>query len=159
MERIPGIKHILHIDDDEEDFLMLQEPVKEVSTGAVVSYLSDCPSVLNTPRPDTPDLVFLDINMHGSDGFYWLEKIRAKGLTSLPVIMYSTANTDHYISKAYATGANLFFIKPQTFTELVASLHQIFLLDWQTPSAVAAAHFRDGKYHPFRLRCTKDHPA
>lgn len=151
MEQRPGIRHILHIDDDEEDFLMLQEAVKEVLSEAVVSYLGDCPTVLDIPYPHPPDLVFLDINMHGSDGFYWLGKIRAKGLTSLPVIMYSTANTDYYISKAYATGANLFLVKPQTFTGLVASLQHILHLDWQSPAAVAAAHYRDGKYHPFRL--------
>lgn len=157
MQHQPGIRHILHIDDDEEDFLMLHEAVKEVLSEAVITYLSDCPSVLEVPRPLAPDMVFLDINMHGSDGFYWLEKIRAKGFTSLPVIMYSTANTDHYISRAYTLGANLFLVKPHTFTELVASLQQILQMDWQAPTAIAEAHFRNGKYHPFRLNGLPNH--
>jgi DNA-binding response OmpR family regulator len=146
-----AIRRIVHIDDDEDDFLMLQEAIKALLHDAEVLYLSDCPSRLNMIVDPQPDLVFLDINMHGNDGFYWLEKIRAKGLTTLPVIMYSTANTYNYISKAYTAGANLFFIKPQTFTELVESLRHLFQMDWTTPSLITEAHYRDGKYHPFRL--------
>lgn len=145
------IKHILHIDDDAEDFLMLQEAVREVSSAAMVFHLEDCPSRLHNPVIPHPDLVFLDINMHGSDGFHWLERIRAKGLTDLPIIMYSTASTDHYIAKAYTLGANLFFVKPHTFNELVDSVRHLLSLDWKDPRTITEAHFREGKYHPFRL--------
>lgn len=145
------IRHILHIDDDEEDFLMLQEAIKTVHNGIEVSYLGDCPSRLHNPQYPHPDLVFLDINMHGSDGFHWLERIRARGLTDLPIIMYSTASTDHYIHKAYTLGANLFFIKPHTFNELVDSVRHLLSLDWKSPRDITEAHFREGKYHPFRL--------
>lgn len=145
------IKNIIHIDDDEEDFLMLQEAIREVHREAEVFFLSECPSRLKGPAYPHPDMIFLDINMHGNDGFYWLEKIRAKGYTDLPVIMYSTASTEHYINKAYQTGADLFFIKPHTFQELVASLRDILSLDWKAPRAIADAHFHEGKYRPFRL--------
>lgn len=150
MQHQPGIRHILHIDDDEEDFLMLQEAVKEVLSEAVITYLSDCPSVLEVPRPLAPDMVFLDINMHGSDGFHWLERIRAQGHTDLPIIMYSTASTEHYITKAYTLGADLFLVKPHTFNELVDSVRHILSLDWKNPRKITDAHFREGKYHPFR---------
>ena len=146
-----AIRHIVHIDDDEEDYLMLVEAVKVVNSELMVTYLPDCPSLLNLSEYPTADLVFLDINMHGNDGFYWMEKIRAKGLTALPVIMYSTANSDHYISKAYHTGAHLFFTKPQTFTELVDSLRHILQMDWNEPHRIRDAHFVDGMYKPFRL--------
>lgn len=149
----PGtqIKHILHIDDDEEDFLMLQEAIKAVHNGVEVYYLSDCPSRLDNPQYPHPDLIFLDINMHGNDGFHWLERIRARGYTDLPIIMYSTASTEHYITKAYTLGANLFFIKPHTFNELVDSIRRILSFDWKSPHQIASAHFREGKYHPFQL--------
>lgn len=144
------IKRILHIDDDEEDFLMLQEAIREVASAAEVFHLEDCPSRLDSLDIPHPDLVFLDINMHGSDGFHWLERIRARGLTNLPIIMYSTASTEHYITKAYTLGANLFFIKPHTFNELVDSVRHLLSLDWKDPYAITNAHFREGKYHPFR---------
>lgn len=145
------IKRILHIDDDEEDFLMLQEAIREVASAAEVFHLEDCPSRLSNRHIPHPDLVFLDINMHGSDGFHWLERIRANGFTDLPIIMYSTASTEHYITKAYTLGANLFFIKPHTFNELVDSVRHLLSLDWKDPHAITNAHFREGKYHPFRL--------
>lgn len=144
------IKRILHIDDDEEDFLMLQEAIKVVHHDLEVFYLGDCPTRLNTQVP-LPDLVFLDINMHGNDGFHWLQRIRAQGHTDLPIIMYSTASTEHYITKAYTLGAHLFFIKPHTFSELVDSVRRILTLDWRSPQAITNAHFREGKYHPFQL--------
>jgi DNA-binding response OmpR family regulator len=145
------IKRILHIDDDEEDFLMLQEAIKAVHTEVEVYYLGECPSRFGNPDIPHPDLVFLDINMHGSDGFHWLERIRAKGFTDLPIIMYSTASTAHYITKAYTLGANLFFIKPHTFNELVDSVRHILTLDWKSPGVITNAHFREGKYHPFQM--------
>lgn len=144
------IKNILHIDDDEEDFLMLQEAIREVHSAAEVFYLADCPSRLASPQYPHPDLVFLDINMHGNDGFHWLQRIRDKGFTNLPVIMYSTASTEHYITRAYTLGADLFFVKPHTYNELVESVRHILSLDWTAPKAIADAHFREGKYHPFR---------
>ena len=145
------IKRILHIDDDEEDFLMLQEAIKAVHKDVEVYYLGECPSRFDNPDIPHPDLIFLDINMHGSDGFHWLERIRAKGFTSLPIIMYSTASTAHYITKAYTLGANLFFIKPHTFNELVDSVRHILTMDWKSPSAITNAHFREGRYHPFQM--------
>jgi DNA-binding response OmpR family regulator len=145
------IQRILHIDDDEEDFLMLQDAIKAVHSGVEVLYLSDCPSRLNIPPLPHPDLVFLDINMHGNDGFHWLERIRASGLTDLPIIMYSTASTEHYITRAYSLGANLFFVKPHTFNELVDSVRHILSLDWKSPLEITNAHSREGKYHPLQL--------
>jgi DNA-binding response OmpR family regulator len=145
------IRKVLHIDDDEEDFLMLQEAIKAVHNEVEVFYLGDCPGQLEDSGIPHPDLIFLDINMHGSDGFHWLERIRAKGYTNLPVIMYSTASTEHYITKAYTLGANLFFIKPHTFNELVDSVRQLLSLDWKSPRAITEAHFREGRYWPFEL--------
>lgn len=146
----PLVREILYIDDDPEDFMMLDEAVRQIAPSVRVTHLMDCPSLLKDPQIPIPDLIFLDINMHASDGFYWLEKLRAKG-SQVPVIMFSTAHTDNYVSRAYNLGAQLFLVKPQTYTQLVRSMTDILSMDWSQPEKVTQAHYLEGRFRAYAL--------
>jgi DNA-binding response OmpR family regulator len=46
-------------------------------------------------------------------------------------------------------GADLFFIKPANYTDLVASIKAILSLDWSNPSLVKELFFEKGRYSAF----------
>lgn len=60
-----------------------------------------------------PDIIILDLNMPGINGFEALERIgKESGLAHLPVVVLSTSQADSDVQKAYSLGANSFISKP-----------------------------------------------
>ncbi|MCB1743159.1 MAG: EAL domain-containing protein, partial [Gammaproteobacteria bacterium] len=60
-----------------------------------------------------PDLVLLDVEMPGLDGYATCERIRAMpGLEALPVVMITGLEDERSIDRAYASGATDFVTKP-----------------------------------------------
>lgn len=58
-----------------------------------------------------PDILFLDINMQGMDGFETLLSLR-QSTPDLAVIMISSDSTAGNVQKALANGADGFIVKP-----------------------------------------------
>ncbi|MBA2479097.1 MAG: response regulator [Planctomycetes bacterium] len=67
---------------------------------------------------DPPDLILLDINMPGTNGFQVLEYIRSHGaFADLPVFMFSTSIRACDMERAEQLGATGYMGKPDTFAE------------------------------------------
>ncbi|WP_337062924.1 response regulator [Kineococcus sp. G2] len=59
------------------------------------------------------DLVVTDVNMPHLDGYALVRRLRAEALTrSVPVITISTESQESDADAAYASGANLYLVKP-----------------------------------------------
>ena len=71
-----------------------------------------------------PDLVLLDINMPGINGFEVLKKIRTY-YPKVKVIMLSTYNEEHLIEKAKAEGANGYLFKNAEKEELLQVMRAV----------------------------------
>jgi two-component system nitrate/nitrite response regulator NarL len=74
--------------------------------------------LLGLLHTDTPDLILLDINMPGFNGFEVLTRIKAYH-PKIKVIMLSTYNEEHLIEKAKAGGANGYLVKNADAGELL----------------------------------------
>jgi len=76
-----------------------------------------------------PDVVFLDHNMPGMDGFQALEAIKANPATAtIPVMMYTSQEGELYVGQARALGAIGVLPKslhPVEVTKVLRSLHLI----------------------------------
>lgn len=68
----------------------------------------------------SPELVLMDINLPGNDGFYWCEKIRM--LSKAPLIFISARSTDMDIITATNMGGDDYLIKPFSLEVLVAKV-------------------------------------
>ena len=66
----------------------------------------------------TPDIILLDINMPGYNGFEALSRIKSF-YPKIKVIMLSTYNEEHLIEKAKAGGANGYMVKNADKSELL----------------------------------------
>lgn len=66
-----------------------------------------------------PRLAILDIKMPGMSGLELLAKIKTdEKMKDLPVIVMSSSDEPHDISRAYDCGANGYLVKPNRFQEL-----------------------------------------
>jgi len=85
--------------------------------------------VLSLLASHTPDLILLDINMPGLNGFEVLKRVKSL-YPKIKVVMLSTYNEEHLIEKAKAGGANGYIVKNAEKSELL----QVLRLVWQGQS-------------------------
>jgi len=86
-----------------------------------IRFASNGVSALAMIEADPPDLVLLDVNMPGMDGYEVCRRIRADSrLRLLPVVMITARSHRHDRVKALEYGADDFMTKPFERAELVA---------------------------------------
>jgi DNA-binding NtrC family response regulator len=141
------LKSILLIDDDEDEYDLVQEAVQSSDPGLTVSFLSRQEEA-EKYRGQKFDLILLDINMPHRDGFSWLKCIREKGY-DMPVVMYTNSASPAHIAKAYQEGATLYFNKPDSYTQLVNGLGKLFSLNWNDRESITSRYAHDGHYETF----------
>lgn len=74
----------------------------------IVGQYGDGASAIAALRDDRPDLVFLDVQMPGIDGFETLRRIPA---AQMPLVVFVTAY-DHYAIRAFEASAVDYLLKP-----------------------------------------------
>ena len=88
---------------------------------------------LNDESGNLPDVIFLDINMPGKSGKECLKEIKNnKKFNQVLVVIYSTSGTENDISDTYASGANLYIRKPNTFSGIINVIKKVLTLDIDT---------------------------
>lgn len=131
-----GLQKIIYIaDDDEDDRMLFFDAVLDLKLSADVTAAEDGVQLLNMLSQATehlPEIIFLDINMPGKNGFDCLEEIRSANgdLKKVKVIMFSTSNNPDNIELSYELGADFYAVKPSTFQGLKNLLQKIFEMDW-----------------------------
>lgn len=124
MKKSDNIKHhlfplnILYVEDDRDDQDIFQEGLNKVAPDTVCHLANDADEareLLNDERI-IPDYIFLDINMPGTDGITFLSEIKEhENLRSIPVIVYSTTNSQTDVLRCKRLGALDVITKPATF--------------------------------------------
>jgi DNA-binding response OmpR family regulator len=107
---------ILAIDDETHVTLVLKRVLEQ--EGYVVTTSNDGYAALDTLDTSSPDLVILDINMPGMNGYKVLEKIREQ--YDIPVIMLSANQDVSAIGSSIGLGADDYIRKPFRLRELSA---------------------------------------
>ena len=79
-----------------------------------------------TLQKNTPEVIFLDINMPGVSGFEVMSFIRREPrLIDVPVIVVSSENQPETLAKAKDAGVTDFVLKPATIESLEAALQKL----------------------------------
>ncbi len=124
---------ILMIDDDEEDFMLVNEALKSRGVKVDLYWAQDGDEAMNFlfhqgeyAQAPTPNLILLDLNMPGKDGFEVLRDLKAhEGLRKIPVVILTSSRDQKNISHGYNIGANSFMLKPLTFDEMASAMQSL----------------------------------
>jgi CheY-like chemotaxis protein len=123
------MRDILVIDDDQDDVSLFQEALYEVDP--LVNFHSakgglKALDFLLGKSTIIPDVIFLDINMPGMNGWRCLTELKSTPrLTQIPIIMLSTTATKKDEEKASGLGAIGIYQKPERFEELIHLLKAV----------------------------------
>ncbi|MEI6948602.1 response regulator [Paraflavisolibacter sp. H34] len=131
------VRTIFYADDDPDDVLVFREAMAQIDPSLKIHSVSTGDDLCALLRSLRPDLVFVDLDMPVKSGLECLVEIRQNPLfASLPVVIYSSSTRAGNIEAAYHLGADLFFIKPLSYSDLLVSLRGILQLDWRHPDRI-----------------------
>jgi CheY-like chemotaxis protein len=127
--------HLLVIEDSDEDFEALSRVIAQVNTSPLTvnrctngedaldflhktgKYGEAVTGLVSTHKP--PDLIFLDLNLPGTDGREVLVIIKQhKTFKAIPVVVLSTSSNPKDIEACYQSGANGYMLKPLNSNKL-----------------------------------------
>ncbi len=73
-----------------------------------------------------PDLILLDLNMDRKDGRQTLKEIKSNILfRDIPVVIFSSSDSERDITDAYRNSANAYVVKQQSLKDFVKTLEAI----------------------------------
>ncbi|MEE8410258.1 MAG: response regulator [Myxococcota bacterium] len=124
---------VLLVEDNPSDVRLTKEAMLEGEMGNRLTVVTDGDQALAYLRREgefagapRPDLILLDLNLPKCDGREVLAEIKAADtLRSIPVVVFTTSQSDDEIANAYALHANCFITKPADVGEFIGVIKQI----------------------------------
>jgi CheY-like chemotaxis protein len=124
------IKSCLLIDDDLDDQLVFSLALKELNHPifcVVANSGFEALKKLEHDPPFLPNIIFLDLNLPGINGFDCLSRIKKnEKLSHIPVVIYTTSHSLEDINRTKNLGAIDFITKPYHIKDLYARLNTFF---------------------------------
>ncbi|MDP9298490.1 MAG: response regulator [Actinomycetota bacterium] len=110
-----------------EDHPTMREAMRLVleGEGFEISEAGEGRAALDMVRSDPPDLVFLDLNMPGSNGGDVLTQIKADPATAGVHVIVVTATGEEGRERALAMGADGYFTKPFSPIALLRTVERV----------------------------------
>jgi DNA-binding response OmpR family regulator len=105
--------------DDNPDYLWLLKKLLQLR-GYKVLVAQDGINALETATTKEPDILVLDIQMPGIDGYTVCQRIRE--FSSVPVILMSALSAPAAIERGLAVGADDFLTKPVGIDKLLSKM-------------------------------------
>ena len=84
-----------------------------------------------------PSFILLDLNMPKKDGREVLREIKQHPVfRKIPVVVFTTTNSENEVKRCYELGANTYVVKPVSFDSLLKVVEEIRMY-WQNAAPVA----------------------
>ena len=122
-------KNILYVEDNKDSITFFNRVVNKLgdyhfkTTEDGTSALK----LLDEEQDFEPEMILLDINLPGMNGFEILQHLRTKtAYKHVPVIMFTSSDDYSDIKKSYEYGANAYLIKPDSLHSLKELLADTF---------------------------------
>jgi DNA-binding response OmpR family regulator len=132
-------EHILIVDDEPHLALMLADVLDEA--GYEAHTIDNGLDALETVHRDPPDLMLLDVQMPGLDGFEVAARIKADPATAaIPIIMLTAMGGRGARVIGLESGAEEYLAKPFDQAELLARVRNLLRLREQAMEAGRRDH-------------------
>ncbi len=130
---VHGNGPIIVVDDDEDQNFIVKRFYQKSNKSNPIIFFNNGDAfiqhmlIVERDEEVVPELVLLDINMPGTDGYEVLEQIRSKGkFQKVPVlIMLTTSSSQDAIDKSKTLGANGFWTKPMDALQYVEFFNRV----------------------------------
>jgi CheY-like chemotaxis protein len=121
-------KNVLHIDDDEDDLEFFASTLLGFNLGIKCISLNNAKEALGKLISGelTPDIIFLDLNMPGMNGFQFLEEVQKLSIRSIPIVILSTSSHWEAMDGVLKSGGNSYLTKPNSTKDLIRLLNPFF---------------------------------
>lgn len=119
------MKKVLLIEDDSKISLAIGMSLKAM--GYEIASAGDAVSAVSQARKVQPDVVVLDINLPGGDGFVVAERLQQLAQTAtVPIIFITASKQEGLRDRAAQLGAVHFLEKPFGVTDLADAIESAF---------------------------------
>ncbi len=115
--------HIIFVDDDEEDHLIMLEYFRESGKGDCIKFIKNGQEALNylndiSDDARLPCLIVLDLNMPILNGTQTLALLKGDPrYRNIPVLIFSTSENENEKRKCLSLGAREYIVKPTTYLD------------------------------------------
>jgi CheY-like chemotaxis protein len=144
------LNHVVLADDDKDHGLLFFYVLKKVDPSRSLTIVKDGNELMEFLSHHIPDLLFLDLNMPGKNGFQCLSEIRQdEKLKQLTIVVYSSSTHMTDIQKSYLHQADLYMVKPFNSFHLKNALESILSMEWKQQQANCKYYFMNNRFVPF----------
>lgn len=124
---------VLHVEDDDTDALLLMEALDDASrdwrvyaTIMRVHSAEEALELLDDTTEHLPHLIMLDLSLPGQSGHDLLAHIKSGHRASrVPVVVVSTSGAKTDVSRAYASCAASYLVKPSNYLDLISLMEAL----------------------------------
>ncbi|MGV3696402.1 response regulator [Flavobacterium sp.] len=121
-------QNVLHIDDDQDDLEIFSITLEEFKSKINCISLNCAATALKklVEREVRPEVIFLDLNMPGMNGFEFLKEVKKLPDFNIPVVVLSTSSQSDMIEAAKKVGPDDYLTKPNSISKFVQLLTPYF---------------------------------
>ena len=120
---------LLVVEDNPDDFALFGFALRKckvlcsaahaANSQEAIAYLDGWGKYSDRADYPFPDVLILDLKLVGMDGFQVLKHVRGNpAYRLLPVVMFTSSGLDEDIQRAFALGANSYFVKPAALSDM-----------------------------------------
>lgn len=122
------MKKILIVEDEKSLATVISDSLKSEGFETIITYRGD--EAIDYFYKEKPDLVLLDINLPGMNGWEICKKLKL--LSQIPIIMVTARDNEFDEIKGLELGADDYITKPFTPKLLIIKIKKLFKLDSDT---------------------------
>ena len=114
---------ILFVDDDTLTLQMMRQAAKIVGHQAITT--SECVDAVQLSVENSPDLIFLDYNLKGTNGYEVLQELRSREETvDIPIIFLTAEAEQSMPADVIKSGAQAYLTKPLLLSTLLEVIRE-----------------------------------
>ena len=146
MHKIVDKLFILIAEDDADDRFLFKTAFEEKGYNDQIEFVENgielwkCLEDIEKKSPSQrlyPSFILLDLNMPKKDGREVLREIKQHPeFKKIPVVVFTTTNSENEVKRCYELGANTYVVKPVSFDSLLKVVEEIRMY-WQNAAPVA----------------------